>query len=56
VAEHVRDIWKTIAFLGRYGHQGVEDCLGMTVSDLCDLSTEVGQLIRDEGEAMKADR
>jgi hypothetical protein len=54
VAEHVRSVWQTIAFLGRYGHQSVEECLGLPVSDLCELSEEVGKLIRDEGEAMRA--
>jgi len=49
----VRDIWKTVAFLGRYGHQSVDECLRMPVSDLCELSEQVGLLIRDEGAALK---
>jgi hypothetical protein len=51
--EHVRKIWKTLAFLGRYGHQCVDVCLDMTLADLFALAGEVGSLIRDEGEAMR---
>lgn len=50
----MQTIWKTVAFLGRYGHQSVEECLRMPVVDLCDLSSEIGELIRNEGEAMRS--
>jgi len=42
-----------VAFLGRYGHQGVAACLELPVVDLCDLAEEVGLLLRDEGGAMR---
>jgi hypothetical protein len=55
VSEHVRSIWKTVAFLGRYGHQDMHSCLSLPLSDLCDLATAIGEMVRDEGEAMKVE-
>jgi hypothetical protein len=46
-------IWRLVAFLGRYGHQPVEGCLGMTFPDLCSLAESVGELLREESDAMR---
>jgi hypothetical protein len=46
-------IWKQVAFLGRYGHQPVDVTLSMPVVDMHRLLEAVGQLIEEEGEAMR---
>jgi hypothetical protein len=49
----MRRIWRLVAFLGRYGHQPVEDCLHMTFADLCSLAEGVSELLREESDAMR---
>jgi hypothetical protein len=47
-------LYKLLAFLGRYGHQSATEMLKLTVRELVALAAEVGELIREEGEAMRA--
>jgi len=42
-----------VAFLGRYGHQQFDRCLMMTVSDMCELSSAVADLMKEESPSMK---
>lgn len=43
-------IWKLLAFLGRYGHQDVTMLLKWQVPDLLALSKSVGDLLKEENE------
>lgn len=42
-----------MAFLGRYGHQPAAACLGMTVTDMRELSAAVAKLMGEEAPSMK---
>lgn len=45
------EIWKLVAFLGRYGHQQAKDILAMPVTQTMRLAEQVGELIAEENDA-----
>ena len=52
--EYVRDLWKLLAFLGRYGHQPVDVCLDLPTMDLHQLASGVGEIMEEESNAMRS--
>jgi len=44
---------KLVAFLGRYGHQSVAALMPLPISEVMNLAEEVGQLIKDDNDAMR---
>jgi hypothetical protein len=44
-------IWSTIAFLGRYGHQPVDALMRLSVVDLNRLASEVSSIVHEENAA-----
>ncbi len=49
-----KEIWKILAFLGRYAHQPIKDLLGMPMSDLVNLAMQTTKFIEEEAEASKS--
>lgn len=49
----LRGIYKTFAFLGRYGHQRVGDLMKLPVSELRLLADEVNELIKQENDPLR---
>jgi len=46
-----KQIWKLIAFLGRYAHQPADVSLRLPVDDLQSLASATGDLLEQESEA-----
>ena len=46
--ERERNTWKTLAFLGRYGHQPIEEMKRMTSRELHLLARAIGELLEEE--------
>ena len=42
-----------MAFLGRYGHQQASTVMQLPISEVMMLAEEVGQLIKEENDAMR---
>lgn len=49
-----RDLLKLVAFLGRYGHQQATTVMQLPISEVMQLAEEVGNLIKEENDAMRA--
>jgi hypothetical protein len=50
----VKDMWRLIAWLGRYGHQPASTCLDLSFDDLTRLSGGVSEIMRDEADALRS--
>jgi hypothetical protein len=48
-------IWKLVAYLGRYGHQPADVSLNLPVLDLRKLYMAVGKIVDEENEANRVD-
>lgn len=46
---HVEELWGTLAFIGRYGHQPIRDLMKMSVRDLMTLGRHIGDYVKAEG-------
>jgi len=51
-SDRERDIWRLVAFLGRYAHQPADAILQRPLSELRRLADATGTLLEEEGEAM----
>jgi len=49
--ERERQLWRLLAYLGRYGKQPASLALGMSVRDLQSLASAVNGLVKEENEA-----
>jgi hypothetical protein len=52
VEHHVREVWKSVAFLARYANQSVETSLSLSVLDRLALTEEIGELLEGEAKAL----
>jgi len=43
-----KNTWKTLAFLGRYGHQSIKELQQMPSREVLLLATAVGELLEEE--------
>lgn len=43
-----RDIWKMLAFLGRYAHQALSDMLATPMTDLQSLARATAEIMEEE--------
>lgn len=47
-AAHIRNIWRLIAWLGRYGHQPANVLLALPFVDISHLADGVAEILRGE--------
>lgn len=46
-------IWRTLAFLARYGHQNIDTLMDWPITDLTKLAHHISILIQEESEAAR---
>lgn len=51
--EYENNLWKLLAFLGRYGHQSVPALMGLSSADARSLASATAGLLKEEADAMK---
>lgn len=53
VAGYEERIWERIAFLGRYGNQPADMCMGLPVDHMRSLVSATAKLLKGEADALK---